>query len=96
MDENGFLRIIGRTKEMIIVGGENVYPREIEEHLHTHPEILDVHVSAILEWNLLTQNTPFPGNRHSRPTQGRRGVRMGKVGQSGATERERGRASTVL
>lgn len=44
MDEDGFLKIIGRTKEMIIVGGENVYPREIEEILHTHPNVTDVHV----------------------------------------------------
>ena len=47
MDEEGFLKIIGRTKEMIIVGGENVYPREIEELLHTHPAILDAHVIGV-------------------------------------------------
>lgn len=45
MDEEGYLRIVGRSKEMIIVGGENVYPREIEELLHTHPGILDAYVS---------------------------------------------------
>lgn len=44
MDEEGFVKIIGRTKELIIVGGENVYPREIEELLHTHPSIMDAHV----------------------------------------------------
>ena len=44
MDEKGFLKIVGRTKEMIIVGGENVYPREIEELLHTHPAVSDAHV----------------------------------------------------
>lgn len=47
MDEDGFLKIVGRTKEMIIVGGENVYPRELEEILHTHPAISDVHVIGI-------------------------------------------------
>lgn len=45
MDENGFVKIIGRTKEMIIRGGENIYPREVEELLHTHPEVFDAYVS---------------------------------------------------
>lgn len=44
MDEDGFIKIIGRTKELIIVGGENVYPRELEELLHTHPAVEIVHV----------------------------------------------------
>ena len=44
MDEKGFLKIEGRTKELIIVGGENVHPREVEELLHTHPEIANVYV----------------------------------------------------
>lgn len=48
MDKEGYLRIVGRSKEMIIVGGENVYPREIEELLHTHPGILDAYVSKNL------------------------------------------------
>ena len=38
MDEEGYLNIVGRIKDMIIRGGENVYPREIEEFLYTHPE----------------------------------------------------------
>lgn len=37
MDEEGYLAIVGRNKDMIIRGGENVYPREIEEFLFTHP-----------------------------------------------------------
>lgn len=44
MDEKGLIKIIGRTKELIIVGGENVYPREIEEILYTHPAIEIVNV----------------------------------------------------
>ena len=52
MDDEGFLKIIGRTKELIIVGGENVYPREIEEFLHTHPNIEDVHVIPSLQLQL--------------------------------------------
>ncbi len=39
LNENGFLKVVGRTKEMIIVGGENVYPREIEELLHRFPGV---------------------------------------------------------
>src|SRR5919205_4095118 len=42
MDENGYVKITGRAKDMIIRGGENVYPREIEEFLYTHPSISDV------------------------------------------------------
>jgi fatty-acyl-CoA synthase len=47
MDERGYVRIVGRIKDMIIRGGENVYPREIEEFLYTHPEIADVQVIGV-------------------------------------------------
>ncbi|CAG2113012.1 unnamed protein product [Medioppia subpectinata] len=47
MDEKGFVKIIGRTKEMIIRGGENIYPREVEELLHTHPEVFDAYVVGV-------------------------------------------------
>src|SRR5918997_145354 len=47
MDEEGYVRITGRAKDMIIRGGENVYPREIEEFLYTHPEISDVQVYGV-------------------------------------------------
>lgn len=47
MDEEGYLKITGRLKDMIIRGGENIYPREIEEFLYTHPEVLDVQVVGI-------------------------------------------------
>jgi fatty-acyl-CoA synthase len=47
MDENGYLNIVGRIKDMIIRGGENVYPREIEEFLYTHPAIQDVQVIGV-------------------------------------------------
>jgi fatty-acyl-CoA synthase len=46
MDEQGYCNITGRLKDMIIRGGENVYPREIEEFLYTHPKIADVQVSV--------------------------------------------------
>ncbi|MDE2571226.1 MAG: AMP-binding protein [bacterium] len=47
MDEEGFINIVGRIKDMIIRGGENVYPREIEEFLYTHPKIADVQVIGV-------------------------------------------------
>jgi fatty-acyl-CoA synthase len=47
MDEEGYLAITGRIKDMVIRGGENVYPREIEEFLHTHPDILDAQVIGV-------------------------------------------------
>ena len=47
MDENGYVRITGRAKDMVIRGGENVYPREIEEFLYTHPDISDVQVYGV-------------------------------------------------
>jgi fatty-acyl-CoA synthase len=47
MDADGYLNIVGRIKDMIIRGGENVYPREIEEFLYTHPDIVDVQVIGV-------------------------------------------------
>jgi fatty-acyl-CoA synthase len=47
MDENGYCKITGRLKDMIIRGGENIYPREIEEFLYTHPKVLDVQVIGV-------------------------------------------------
>ena len=47
MDEEGYVRIVGRIKDMIIRGGENVYPREIEEFLFTHPKVQDVQVFGV-------------------------------------------------
>jgi len=47
MDEDGYVRITGRAKDMIIRGGENVYPREIEEFLYTYPEVSDVQVYGV-------------------------------------------------
>lgn len=47
VDEDGYYRITGRLKDMIIRGGENIYPREIEEFLYSHPKILDVQVVGV-------------------------------------------------
>ncbi len=47
MDENGYCKITGRIKNMIIRGGENIYPREVEEFLYTHPKISDIQVYGV-------------------------------------------------
>ena len=47
MDAEGYLNIVGRIKDMVIRGGENVYPREIEEFLYTHPDIVDAQVIGV-------------------------------------------------
>jgi fatty-acyl-CoA synthase len=47
IDDEGYCNIVGRIKDMIIRGGENVYPREIEEYLYRHPKILDVQVFGV-------------------------------------------------
>ena len=47
MDADGYLSITGRIKDMVIRGGENIYPREVEEFLYTHPDILDAQVIGV-------------------------------------------------
>jgi fatty-acyl-CoA synthase len=47
MDDEGYVKIVGRSKDMIIRGGENVYPREIEEYLYTHADVADVQVVGV-------------------------------------------------
>ena len=46
-DENGNFRVTGRLKDMIIRGGENIYPKEIEEFFYTHPKVRDVQVIGV-------------------------------------------------
>ena len=46
MDAYGYCRIQGRIKDMIIRGGENIYPAEIEQFLHTHPKVMEAQVSS--------------------------------------------------
>jgi len=62
MDDEGYVNIVGRSKDMIIRGGENIYPREIEEFLYPHPKIQDVQVigvpdekygEAVMAWVIL-------------------------------------------
>ena len=47
MDADGYVKITGRIKDMVIRGGENIYPREVEEFLYTHPDILDAQVIGV-------------------------------------------------
>jgi len=47
MREDGYCNVVGRIKDMVIRGGENVYPREVEEFLHTHPDIEDAQVIGV-------------------------------------------------
>ena len=47
LDADGYVNIVGRIKDMIIRGGENIYPREVEEFLHTHPAVSDVQVIGV-------------------------------------------------
>ena len=46
LDKEGYLRVVGRIKDMIVRGGENIYPLEIENFLHKHPKISDVQVGC--------------------------------------------------
>lgn len=47
MNEGGYIRIVDRLKDMVLRGGENIYPKEIENFLHTHPSILEVHIVGV-------------------------------------------------
>ena len=47
MDDEGYVNIVGRIKDMVIRGGENIYPREIEEYLYLHPKVQDVQVVGL-------------------------------------------------
>ncbi|MDT5363712.1 MAG: fatty-acyl-CoA synthase [Mycobacterium sp.] len=47
MREDGYCNVVGRIKDMVIRGGENIYPREIEEFLYTHPDIEDAQVIGV-------------------------------------------------
>ena len=72
MDDDGYVRIVGRLKDMIIRGGENVYPREVEEFLYTIPGIADVQVigvpcpvygEEVMAWVKLKEGVSLTGER---------------------------------
>ncbi len=71
MDEDGYVKITGRAKDMIVRGGENVYPREIEEFLYTHPDISDVQVYGVPDEKYGEQvAAAIIPNRDASPTAG--------------------------
>jgi fatty-acyl-CoA synthase len=69
MDDDGYLSVTGRIKDMVIRGGENVYPREVEEFLYTHPDIIDAQVVGVrdekygeelMAWIRVADGAPSP------------------------------------
>ena len=70
MADDGYVNIVGRIKDMVIRGGENIYPREIEEFLYTHPDVEDVQVIGVPDERygeeLMAWIKPRPG-RDDRP-----------------------------
>ena len=83
IEENGYGRIVGRMKDMIIRGGENIYPREIEEFLHTHPAIMEAQVDISITTtssHFLSPLTSLPaGIRRERQQDGRGTLRLGQA-----------------
>ena len=84
MDDEGYVKIVGRLKDMIIRGGENIYPREIEEFLYGHPDISDVQVIGV------------PSERYGEEVMAWVKLRDGASGATGEqlTEYCRGKIST--
>ena len=72
MDDDGYVNIVGRIKDMIIRGGENIYPREIEEYLYTHPAIADVQVVGVPDERYGEVCAPGSCSRRRRSRRGRR------------------------
>ena len=68
MNDDGYVSISGRIKDMIIRGGENIYPREIEEFLHTHAKISEVQVIGVPDQQLRRRGLRVdPAARRRRP-----------------------------
>ena len=65
MDDDGYVNIVGRIKDMIIRGGENIYPREIEEFLYTHPAIADVQVIGVPDERYGERSAPGSSSRRT-------------------------------
>jgi fatty-acyl-CoA synthase len=80
MDEDGYVNIVGRIKDMIIRGGENISPREIEEFLYGHPDIVDVQVvgvpserygEEVMAWVKLREGASVSGEQLTEHCRGR-------------------------
>ncbi len=70
MDGEGYTRIVGRLKDMIIRGGENVYPREVEEFLFTHPAVQEVQVFGVPDRKYASRSAPGSGCAPATPERG--------------------------
>ena len=75
MDDDGYVNIVGRIKDMIIRGGENIYPREIEEFLYTHPAIADVQVIGVPDERYGEEVCAWVDRRATAPRWTRKGCR---------------------
>jgi fatty-acyl-CoA synthase len=76
MDAEGYVNIVGRIKDMVIRGGENIYPREIEEFLYRHPKVQDVQVVGVPD--RVRRGAVRLDHRQARPEPERGGARLCK------------------
>jgi fatty-acyl-CoA synthase len=81
MDKDGYCNIVGRIKDMIIRGGENVYPREIEEFLYTHPDIEDAQVIGVPDHKYGEEICAWIKMKPDRPPLGAQAVRAFATGK---------------
>ena len=89
MDADGYVNIIGRIKDMVIRGGENIYPREIEEFLYTHPDVLDVQVIGVPDERYGEELCAWVKLRDGRRAADRRGGARSSPPASSPTTRSR-------
>ena len=87
MDAEGYLNIVGRIKDMVIRGGENVYPREIEEFLYTHPDIVDAQVIGVPDERYGEELMAWVRLRRGRRAAHRRGAARSSAPASSPTTR---------
>ncbi len=66
MDQDGYVKITGRLKDMIVRGGENIYPREIEEFLYEHEDIIDVQVVGVPDEKYGEKTAAFIKCKHGK------------------------------
>ncbi len=86
MDDDGYLSIVGRIKDMVIRGGENVYPREIEEFLYTHPDIVDAQVIGVPDAKYGEELMVWVRMRDGAPELTAEALREFCVGKAGALQ----------
>ena len=89
MDDDGYLNIVGRIKDMVIRGGENVYPREVEEFLYTHPDIVDAQVIGVPDERYGEELMAWVRLRDGRRAADRRGAARRSAPASWPTTRSR-------